>query len=88
MSMMWLLIVYILIALGFSFLCSIAEAVILSVTSAHVALLEKDGHPAGSRLRKLKDDINEPLGGNRPFRIATRKRPDNTYRHNGQQGNS
>jgi CBS domain containing-hemolysin-like protein len=58
---MLLLIVYILIALGFSFLCSIAEAVILSVTSAHIALLENDGHPAGAILKKLKEDINQPL---------------------------
>jgi CBS domain containing-hemolysin-like protein len=58
---MLLLITYVLIALGFSFLCSIAEAVILSVTSAHVALMEQDGHPAGPLLRKLKHNINEPL---------------------------
>ena len=36
---MTLLIIYILVALGFSFLCSIAEAVLLSVTLPHVALL-------------------------------------------------
>ncbi len=58
---MLLLIVYVLIALGFSFLCSIAEAVILSVTPAHIALLETDGRPAGPLLKKLKDNVNEPL---------------------------
>ncbi len=58
---MLLLITYILIALGFSFLCSIAEAVILSVTSPHIALLEKEGRRAGRQLSRLKADINKPL---------------------------
>jgi len=58
---MSLLITYILIALVFSFLCSIAEAVLLSTTSAHIALLEKEGRGVGSLLRKLKADINKPL---------------------------
>ena len=58
---MLLLIVYVLIALGFSFLCSIAESVILSVTKPYVSLLEREGHGAGRVLRRLKDDINAPL---------------------------
>ena len=58
---MMLLITYVLIALIFSFLCSIAEAVLLSVTTAHIALLEKEKHPAGTILNNLKSDINKPL---------------------------
>ncbi len=58
---MLILVTYVLIALGFSFLCSVAEAVLLSVTSAHVALMEKQGKPAGALLRGLKDDVNRPL---------------------------
>ncbi|MDO6475967.1 hemolysin family protein [Alteromonas sp. 1_MG-2023] len=58
---MFLLIVYILIALGFSFLCSIAEAVILSISSAYISVLEKEGAPSGKLLRGLTDDINKPL---------------------------
>ncbi|MET0105638.1 MAG: hemolysin family protein [Sedimenticola sp.] len=58
---MILLIVYVSVALGFSFLCSIAEAVILSVTMAHVAVLEQEGKPYGALLRKHKSDINKPL---------------------------
>jgi CBS domain containing-hemolysin-like protein len=58
---MTLLIVYLLVALVFSFLCSIAEAVLLSVTSAHVALLEAHGKPAGPLLRRMKSNINQPL---------------------------
>ena len=58
---MTLLVVYIAIALVFSFLCSIAEAVILSVTTPYIALLEKDGHKSGEVLKSLKEDINRPL---------------------------
>ena len=58
---MLLLIIYVVVALGFSFLCSIAEAVLLSITSAHIALLEKEKKPAGKLLRQLKDDVNKPL---------------------------
>ncbi|MFA0809866.1 CNNM domain-containing protein [Microbulbifer epialgicus] len=58
---MFLLITYVFIALGFSFLCSIAESVILSVTTPYVRLLEREGHKAGPLLRKLKGDINAPL---------------------------
>lgn len=58
---MALLITYVLIALVFSFLCSIAEAVLLSVTSAHIALLEKENKDSGRLLRSLKDNINKPL---------------------------
>lgn len=58
---MWLLIGYVLIALVFSFLCSIAEAVILSVTTGYIAVLEKRKKASGAVLRALKQDINRPL---------------------------
>jgi CBS domain containing-hemolysin-like protein len=58
---MTLLILYVLFALVFSFLCSIAEAVILSVTSAYVALLQKQDRPAGAILGELKEEVNRPL---------------------------
>jgi CBS domain containing-hemolysin-like protein len=58
---MLLLVIYVFIALGFSFLCSIAEAVILSVSVPYIALSEKAGKPSGALLRRLKDDINSPL---------------------------
>lgn len=58
---MFLLIIYVLVALGFSFLCSVAEAVLLSVTSAHIANLQDQGSPAGDTLAELKADINKPL---------------------------
>ncbi|MDM8546537.1 CNNM domain-containing protein [Candidatus Venteria ishoeyi] len=58
---MTLLIVYVLIALLFSFICSIAEAVILSVSGPYIAILEQEDNPAGILLHKLKADINKPL---------------------------
>ncbi len=58
---MTLLIAYVTIALLFSFLCSIAEAVLLSVTTAHISALELEGKSSGSLLRELRSDINKPL---------------------------
>jgi CBS domain containing-hemolysin-like protein len=58
---MTLLFVYVAVALVFSFLCSIAEAVLLSVTTAHITLLEQEERRSGALLRKLKSDINKPL---------------------------
>lgn len=58
---MFLLTVYVLFALVFSFLCSIAEAVILSVTPAYVALMEKKERPSGAILQSLRENINKPL---------------------------
>ncbi len=58
---MILLITYVMVALGFSFLCSVAEAVLLSVTTSYITILEKDHNKAGVILKELKSDINKPL---------------------------
>jgi CBS domain containing-hemolysin-like protein len=58
---MLLLGLYLFIALFFSFLCSIAETVLLSVSWVYIALLEEKGHKSGAILRELKRDINKPL---------------------------
>ena len=58
---MTLLIIYVVFALLISFLCSIAEAVLLSVTTAHISVLEQEGKESGPLLRELKGDINKPL---------------------------
>lgn len=58
---MTLLIFYVLLAVGVSFLCSIMEAVLLSVTPSYVAALEKEGRPAGKALRNMKAAIDRPL---------------------------
>lgn len=58
---MELLIFYLILAIGVSFLCSILEAVLLSITPSYIAVLEKNEHKAGPILRKLKQDIDQPL---------------------------
>ncbi len=52
---------YLFIALFFSFICSIAEAVLLSVSWVHISVIESEGEKTGHRLRQLKQDINQPL---------------------------
>ncbi|MFQ6612938.1 MAG: hemolysin family protein [Fidelibacterota bacterium] len=58
---MSILITFFLLALGISFLCSLLEAVILSVTHSHIGVLIKEKHRTGELLLKLKNDINSPL---------------------------
>ena len=58
---MALLVFYVLLALGVSFLCSVLEAVLLSVTPSYVGALEDDRPAAAEQLRTLKDDIDRPL---------------------------
>ncbi|HBR98521.1 MAG TPA: hemolysin [Gammaproteobacteria bacterium] len=58
---MTLLIIYITIALLFSFICSVSEAVLLSVTTAHVSVLDQEGKRSAPLWRALKADINKPL---------------------------
>ena len=58
---MLLLLVYVFIALGFSFLCSIAEAVLLSITVGYIAVKEQENHASAKLMRKLKEDINQAL---------------------------
>ena len=52
---------YLFLAVGVSFLCSILEAALLSITPAHVAVLNERGSRTGKRLRRLKRDIDQPL---------------------------
>lgn len=58
---MLLLIIYVSIALGFSFYCSVAEAVLLSVNHPYITLLEKEGKRSGALLKSFKSDVNRPL---------------------------
>lgn len=58
---MFLLVLYTLIALIFSFICSIAEAVLLSVTPAFISSLEKTDPRTATVLRRLKDNVDRPL---------------------------
>lgn len=58
---MTLLILFVALAIGVSFLCSILEAVLLSVTPSYMAVLENDQPTLAARLRHLKEDIDRPL---------------------------
>ena len=51
-----LLIFYVTLALGVSFLCSILEAIVLSIPHTHIALMEKEGTRNGKIWATLKDD--------------------------------
>ncbi len=55
------LILYFCLALVISFLCSLLESVLLSVTHTHIAVMIKDGSKAGFRLKNLKGKISRPL---------------------------
>lgn len=58
---MLLLLTYALLALGISFLCSLLEAVLLSITPSFVAAEERRRTGIGRRLRALKADVDRPL---------------------------
>ena len=53
--------IFLFLALGVSFLCSLLEAIILSVTWSHIEILSKDERNSGERLKRLKEEIDQPL---------------------------
>ncbi|SER28621.1 CNNM domain-containing protein [Neolewinella agarilytica] len=53
--------IYAFISIAFSFLCSIWEAVLLSVTPSYVQIKVKEGGKTGELLQKFKNDVNAPL---------------------------
>jgi CBS domain containing-hemolysin-like protein len=55
------LLLYFSLAVLLSFLCSILEAVLLSVSHAHIELLIRDGLRSGRILRRLKRKLDQPL---------------------------
>lgn len=58
---MGLLITFFLISIIFSFLCSIWEAVLLSITPSFVEIQYKEGTRTGKLLKAFKADIDRPL---------------------------
>jgi CBS domain containing-hemolysin-like protein len=58
---MELLLIYLFIALGFSFLCSMLEATLLSISPSFIGAKVKEGKKYGNRLQKLKEDVDKPL---------------------------
>jgi CBS domain containing-hemolysin-like protein len=58
---MVLLSLYVFLAIGVSFLCSIMEAVLLSVTPGYLVAMERRRGGLARRLRGFKENIDEPL---------------------------
>jgi len=56
-----LLFIYIFIAIAFSFMCSILEAVLLSVDYAYISKSINEGNPAGQLFKRWKSDLGKPL---------------------------
>ncbi|MGH7446418.1 MAG: hemolysin family protein, partial [Longimicrobiales bacterium] len=49
------------VSLSISFLCSILEAVLLSVSHSYVAVLQEQGDPTGALLARMRSNIDEPI---------------------------
>ena len=58
----FLLLLYVLIALLFSFMCSLAEATLLSITPSYIAGLKETNPKKAAQLQRLKvDNIDQSL---------------------------
>ena len=58
---MTLLVLFFLLSIAFSFLCSIWEAVLLSITPSYISGKAQEGSPIGETLKGFKEDIDKPL---------------------------
>lgn len=58
---MLLLITYMVLAIVISFLCSVMEAVLLSITPSYIGVLRKENEALAKRVQSLKDNIDQPL---------------------------
>ena len=58
---MAILIFFFLVSILFSFMCSVWEAVLLSITPSYVSRMQMEKPRLGKRLTSLKDDIDRPL---------------------------
>ena len=56
-----LILVYFLLAVGISFICSILEAVQLSITQAHIEIIKKTNKELGLLMSKQKENINSSI---------------------------
>lgn len=56
-----LLILFFLLSVGVSFLCSILESVLLSISMSYVAVVEKESPTTGALLRSHKENINKSI---------------------------
>ncbi len=55
------LVVYISIAIGASFLCSICEAVLLSSSHSHIEIMAQMGKRSGLIMQRLKANVEQPI---------------------------
>ncbi len=55
------LLLYVTVAIGISFLCSILEAVLLSTSVSHVEGLVQQGKPAGRIMQRLRANVERPI---------------------------
>lgn len=55
------LIFFFVLSILFSFLCSVWEAVLLSITPSYITQKVHTGSPQGETLQKFKEDIDKPL---------------------------
>ena len=60
-QMYTLLITFFLVSIIFSFLCSMWEAVLLSITPSYAEVKHREGAPIGRHLRAFKANIDQPL---------------------------
>ncbi|WP_297432759.1 CNNM domain-containing protein [Sulfurimonas sp.] len=58
---MELLVIFFVLSVGISFLCSVLESVLLSINMSYVAVLEKDRPSVGAILRHQKENINKSI---------------------------
>lgn len=58
---MLLLLIYVSVALGFSFLCSLLEATLLTIRPSQLQSAKTAGKKWGARLQAIKSDIDRPL---------------------------
>lgn len=58
---MEMLIFYMILAIGVSFLCSLMESILLSLNISYIQVLKNTNPAAGARLEEIKKDISKPL---------------------------
>ena len=58
---MGLLLIFAVLSIFFSFMCSILEAALLSITPSYIKIKKKEGKPYAKILANLKQDIDKPL---------------------------
>lgn len=58
---MTLLLIYLFVSVGLSFICSVLEAVLLSVTPSYMHSLQRNDEAKGKLVKKLKDNIDQSI---------------------------